>query len=911
AANPTFALHVVHVFSQARDVPIDVRQLAGLLVKNYIVMSGSYSTLESPVRNIIKHFIIVAISDPEPSVRNTATNLLSGMSRKLPVEEWSGMVETIIQRINASPSDPDCLDGSLTALRRISEDAGEKMAVDSSRYPLMHVIPVLFAACKSSSAKHRLLALDSLISLLFVIFDPPPINKPPPGGSAPPSLTSFVNEFLSTIFHLATDGDASIRTSVCQAIVLVMTAHPDTLTSSLEQICSFMLTATSDATAAVAIEAAEFWTVLADVIMTESINPESDHVMVRFLLKSIPVLLSRMVLTAEQVELDRIQLAAEVAGEKEVTFSKGQGQSIYHHRSKENAGRRGKSGGDEDESGRRGDDDASGDWTVRKQCAGVFDTVCSSGALLPSQILPIALPVAKDMMQSLGDANTPAWVYVEAGILIIGALANGCATEMEPHLPVLAPFLCQHLSANEVPEVRAIACWVLGRYAEWATATLFSVCDAVETENGEESIYKPRAYDPPSNCYDLALSVLLPAIVDAQTKVQSAALSALNAFMAAITGLSENEVAVLLTEDRLGLIFQQVSAAAQLTTTGGYGVRNCLILCDLVSAICEAAGELVAAPQLVPQFLPFIMHQYLNVFTDDSSVYLFPIMESVTAVLGVVGMHVHVYAMQLVKRSIDIASSALQQEQDERNQRADENADSAASTAGSFHLDFVVCAFDILGALSESLVPSEDMANASIAPTNFSMLLTEAGAAAALGQMVLASLSLEAEPDVLQSSFALCGEFFRTAIITLLPAPGSEPTAVNLVEQILSRIVYYISLPGTPLAVTSNALWATGEALLRLRHAPGGVSDGFLSAVLPVLFTRLSEHNMFLQNAAVTLGRIAVLNMPMFVFFLEQPSPTPVSFFQCWCSALSLVSSDVKERNHAFMGLLGALQVKP
>lgn len=555
--------------------------------------------------------------------------------------------------------------------------------------------------------------------------------------------------------------------------------------------------------------------------------------------------------------------------------------------------------------------------------------------------------------QSLGDANTPAWVYVEAGILIIGALANGCATEMEPHLPVLAPFLCQHLSANEVPEVRAIACWVLGRYAEWATATLFSVCDAVETENGEESIYKPRAYDPPSNCYDLALSVLLPAIVDAQTKVQSAALSALNAFMAAITGLSENEVAVLLTEDRLGLIFQQVSAAAQLTTTGGYGVRNCLILCDLVSAICEAAGELVAAPQLVPQFLPFIMHQYLNVFTDDSSVYLFPIMESVTAVLGVVGMHVHVYAMQLVKRSIDIASSALQQEQDERNQRADENADSAASTAGSFHLDFVVCAFDILGALSESLVPSEDMAIASIAPTNFSMLLTEAGAAAALGQMVLASLSLEAEPDVLQSSFALCGEFFRTAIITLLPAPGSEPTAVNLVEQILSRIVYYISLPGTPLAVTSNALWATGEALLRLRHAPGGVSDGFLSAVLPVLFTRLSEHvgsvvnygmdrygplatlqttpevmdpeadmeifleslgaheNMFLQNAAVTLGRIAVLNMPMFVFFLEQPSPTPVSFFQCWCSALSLVSSDVKERNHAFMGLLGALQVKP
>lgn len=45
------------------------------------------------------------------------------------------------------------------------------------------------------------------------------------------------------------------------------------------------------------------------------------------------------------------------------------------------------------------EEEASAEWTVRRQCAGVFDAVCSSGALLPEQILSIALPVAKDMLQ--------------------------------------------------------------------------------------------------------------------------------------------------------------------------------------------------------------------------------------------------------------------------------------------------------------------------------------------------------------------------------------------------------------------------------------------------------------------------------------------------------------------------------
>lgn len=404
-------------------------------------------------------------------------------------------------------------------------------------------------------------------------------------------------------------------------------------------------------------------------------------------------------------------------------------------------------------------------------------------------------------------------MYIEAGLLIIGALAGGCSEEMEPHLPVLVPFFCQHISGNEVAEVRSIACWVTGRYAEWCIATLFSVCDSTEAEDGGEAVYRPHAFEPSSNCYDLALNALLPAILDLECKVQSAALSAVNAFLSSISGGTESELSVLLSDDRLQLIFQQIASAAELTKSNTYGVRNCLILCDLIAALCEAGGDLVASPQFISYFLPFVMHQYLNVFTDNSSVYLFPIMECVTAVIGAAGMHVHIYAMALMKRSIDIAKAAMELEVEERAHQSD----GSGSSGGGFHLDFVVCSFDILGAMSECFVPPSDMASANLAPTNFSMLISEAGCGEMLGQLLVSSLSLEAEADVLQSAFALGGELFRTAMAALIQLPNVGPASPdgralpNIIEQILARIVYYIAQPAIPVAVASNALWATGE----------------------------------------------------------------------------------------------------
>ena len=80
----------------------------------------------------------------------------------------------------------------------------------------------------------------------------------------------------------------------------------------------------------------------------------------------------------------------------------------------------------------------------------------------------------------------------------------------------------------------------------------------------------------------------------------------------------------------------------------------------------------------------------------------------------------------------------------------------------------------------------------------------------------MVALSLDGESDLLQSSFALSGELFRTAFILLLPtttAPtsSSDVSSSSIIELILTRIAHCISLPGVCVAAVSNAVWATGR----------------------------------------------------------------------------------------------------
>ena len=58
------------------------------------------------------------------------------------------------------------------------------------------------------------------------------------------------------------------------------------------------------------------------------------------------------------------------------------------------------------------------------------------------------------------------WEIKESGILVLGAIAEGCSCGLAQHLPDLVDYLITCLN-DKKPLVRSITCWTLSRYSSW------------------------------------------------------------------------------------------------------------------------------------------------------------------------------------------------------------------------------------------------------------------------------------------------------------------------------------------------------------------------------------------------------------------------------------------------------------
>ena len=76
------------------------------------------------------------------------------------------------------------------------------------------------------------------------------------------------------------------------------------------------------------------------------------------------------------------------------------------------------------------------------------------------EILPCVLPKLEEILFHND------WVHRESGILVLGAISDGCSSGMAEHLPKIVPYLIQRLSDKKAL-VRSITCWTLSRYSNW------------------------------------------------------------------------------------------------------------------------------------------------------------------------------------------------------------------------------------------------------------------------------------------------------------------------------------------------------------------------------------------------------------------------------------------------------------
>ena len=101
------------------------------------------------------------------------------------------------------------------------------------------------------------------------------------------ALMSNIDIFLENLFQLANDTDADVRKHVCRALVMLVEVRIERLIPHMKQIIEYMLLTSQDSDETVALEACEFWLMIADqMICRDVLQPHLD--------KLLPVLVKNM-----------------------------------------------------------------------------------------------------------------------------------------------------------------------------------------------------------------------------------------------------------------------------------------------------------------------------------------------------------------------------------------------------------------------------------------------------------------------------------------------------------------------------------------------------------------------------------------------------------------------------------------
>ena len=245
------------------------------------------------------------------------------------------------------------------------------------------------------------------------------------------------------------------------------------------------------------------------------------------------------------------------------------------------------------------------------------------------------------------------------------------------------------------------------------------------------------------------------------------------------------------------------------------------------------------------------------------------LLECLTRVIPVLGVGFQAYAAPVFQRCIATAQLQLQLQ-----------AAPAGAAGAEYEPEFLVCALDVVSSLVEGLGTSAES-------------LAEA---AQLRELVFVACADES-PDVRQSGFALLGDLAKACPSHLLPVLRRclEACCATLATDAL--VQRYAR-------AATNACWAVGELALR---APAEEVEActlpLLQCMAGVLVMRLAVSKGTLENAGITLGRLA----------LRCPAPMVPhlgSFAAPWCVALRRVR-DSAEKEQAFAGLCALVAQNP
>ena len=514
---------------------------------------------------------------------------------------------------------------------------------------------------------------------------------------------SNIDLFLENLFKLANDTDSDVRKHVCRALVMLIEVRIERLIPHMQQIIEYMLLTSQDADDTVALEACEFWLMIAD-------QPICRDVLQPYLEKLLPVLCKNM----KYSDIDVIILQGDVDEDEHIpdriedirprfhrartrhnqnlvdgSDPNGQGNSIdtnnnstaptpHNSQSDQQIPDDDEEDDDDDDGG--GTVEQATEWNLRKCSAAALDVLSN---VFRETILPILLPILREM---LFHAN---WQIKESGILVLGAIAEGCTYGLVPHLPDLVDYLIKCLN-DKKPLVRSITCWTLSRYSSWI----------VHNEIQHNRFFLPL------------MSELLKRILDANKKVQEAACSAF----------------ATLEEEAC---FQMVPYLKQIIETlvhafRKYQAKNLLILYDAIGTLADSVGSHLNRPEYIQLLMPPLIERWNLLKNDDKD--LFPLLECLSSIATALQTGFLPYCEPVFGRCIVLVQQTLE----------------SNGPDAPLDKDFMIVALDLLSGLTEGLGSNID---ALVERSNLLVLLERC--------------AQDPVAEVRQSSFALLGDLTK------------------------------------------------------------------------------------------------------------------------------------------------------
>ncbi|KAK8622254.1 hypothetical protein V6N13_117177 [Hibiscus sabdariffa] len=429
---PDFNNYLVFIFARAEGKSGEIRQAAGLLLKNNL--RAAYKLMSPAHQQYIKSELLPCLGVADKHIRSTVGTIVTVVVQLGGILGWPELVQALVSCLDNG--DLNHMEGAMDALSKICEDIPQVLDSDVpglAERPINIFLPRLFQFFQSPHATLRKLSLGSVNEYIMLM---------------PSALYTSMDKYLQGLFVLANDPAAEVRKLVCGAFVQLIELHPSFLEPHLKNVIEYILQVNKDTDEEVALEACEFWSAYCDA-------PLPYENLREYLPRLIPILLSNMVYADDDESL--------VDAEEDGSLpDRDQDLKPRFHTSRLH-------GSDDAEDD---DDDSYNIWNLRKCSAAALDVLSN---VFGDEILPTLMPIIQAKLSARGDET---WKDREAAVLVLGAIAEGCINGLYPHLSEIVAFLIPLLD-DKFALIRSISCWTLSRFSKYIVQDSVEQFDAV------------------------------------------------------------------------------------------------------------------------------------------------------------------------------------------------------------------------------------------------------------------------------------------------------------------------------------------------------------------------------------------------------------------------------------------------